>query len=65
MDLDLTDYVEVGAKAYVENSTHYDWDRSTDLYKHAVREEVLPIVQAVLDAYVEAHPALDLDWLEG
>lgn len=64
-DIDLTDYVEIGAKAFVEEQTVYDWDRSTDIYRHNIREQVLPIVTAVINAYREAHPDIDLDWLEG
>lgn len=65
MDLDLTDYVDIGARAYVEDQKAYDWDKTGEVYKHIVREQVLPIVTAVIAAYVENHPALDLDWLEG
>lgn len=64
-DLDLTDYVDVGAQEYVKHHTQYDWERLTDMQKFNAREIVMPIVQVVIAAYVEAHPSVDLDWLEG
>lgn len=64
-EIDLTDYVEIGAKAYIKTHSQYDWEKLTELQKYNAREVVLPVVQEVIEAYVENHPDLDIDWLEG
>jgi hypothetical protein len=69
-ETDLTDYVNVGAKAHIESHTALDWNKIPDISaevtdKNDLREWVLPIVAAVIEAYKEANPKTDLSWLDG
>ena len=69
-DIDLTDYVNVGARAWVEATTALDWDKIPEIHetatdKHDLRNMVLPIVSAVIEEYKKNHPETDLGWLEG
>jgi hypothetical protein len=65
MEHDLTDYVDLGARSYVDAHTAYDWEKLPPHTQMVFREHVLPIVADVLAKYVENHPEIDLDWLEG
>jgi hypothetical protein len=70
MTIDLTDYVNVGARAYIEAHSVVDWEKipemsNAGINRHDLREYMLPVVQAVIEAYVEAHPETDIAFLEG
>lgn len=60
-ELDLTDYVTIAAKTWAKP---YDWDELPENVKYEAREQVLPIVTVVLEAWQKNHPGEeDTSWL--
>lgn len=57
-DIDLTDYVEIGAQAWWDSKeTGFAWsDIEDQMFKHIARDAVLPVVAAVIAAYDKSHP---------
>jgi hypothetical protein len=64
-EFDLTDYVAIGARAFVDTQTAYNWDKLDEMAQHSFRELLLPVVSVVIAEYRKNHASSDLSFLEG